>query len=63
MSSNALTDDEPVEVIKKFTFSTKGEKEEIEIAIPEVSPFLKFNASFIQHKNGVWKRCNRLRSA
>lgn len=37
MSSNALTDDQPVESIKKFKFYTKGEKDEIEIAIPEVS--------------------------
>lgn len=37
MSSNALTAEQPVEVIKKFQFSAKGEKEEIEIIIPEVS--------------------------
>lgn len=37
MSSNALTVEQPVEVIKKFQFSAKGEKEEIEIIIPEVS--------------------------
>lgn len=37
MSSNALTDDQPVESIKKFKFYTKNEKDEIEISIPEVS--------------------------
>lgn len=36
MSSNALTAEQPVEVIKKFKFSTKGDKDEIEISIPEV---------------------------
>lgn len=37
MSSNALTVDQPVESIKKFKFYTAGDKEEIEISIPEVS--------------------------
>lgn len=37
MSSNALTVDQPVESIKKFKFYTARDKEEIEIAIPEVS--------------------------
>lgn len=36
MSSNLLTDDQPVEVIKKFKFYTNGDKDEIEIVIPEV---------------------------
>ena len=36
MSSNLVTDDQPVEVIKKFKFYTNGEKDEIEIVIPEV---------------------------
>lgn len=36
MSSNLLTDDQPVEVIKKFKFFTNGDKDEIEIVIPEV---------------------------
>lgn len=36
MSSNLLTDDQPVEVIKKFKFYTSGDKDEIEIVIPEV---------------------------
>lgn len=37
MSSNVLTDDQPDESIKKFKFKTKGDKEEIEITIPEVN--------------------------
>lgn len=36
MSSNILTDEQPVEVIKKFKFYTNGDKDEIEIVIPEV---------------------------
>lgn len=37
MSSNLLTDNQPVESIKKFKFYTKDDKEEIEIVIPEVN--------------------------
>lgn len=37
MSSNVLTDDHSDETIKKFKFKAKGEKEDIEIVIPEVS--------------------------
>lgn len=36
MSSNLVTDDQPVESIKKFKFYTTADKEEIEISIPEV---------------------------
>lgn len=53
MSSNALTADQPVEVIKKFKFSTKGGKEEIEIAIPEVSTLIGSLEQFIENKYGV----------
>lgn len=37
MSSNSVTDDQPVESIKNFRFESKDKKEVIEIAIPEVS--------------------------
>lgn len=37
MTTNSLTEPAPVESIKKFVFSTKGEDEKIEIVIPEVS--------------------------
>lgn len=36
MSSNLLTDEQPVESVKKFKFYTENDKEEIEINIPEV---------------------------
>lgn len=37
MSSNTLTDDHPVESIKKFRFNSPHNRHEIEIAIPEVN--------------------------
>lgn len=56
MSSNVLTE-QPVESIKKFKFSAKGDKEEIEITIPEVNiylfaeqkQFIETNMVFVMH--------------
>lgn len=44
MSSNLVTDDQPVEVIKKFKFHTNGgDKDDIEIVIPEVMTLSIYN--------------------
>lgn len=48
MSSNTLTGEQNVESIKKFKFSTKGDKEELEIAIPEVNIYLYAAKQFIE---------------
>lgn len=53
MSSNTLTADQPVEIIKPFKFSTKDGKEEIDIGIPEVSASVSIFKQFIENKNGV----------
>lgn len=53
MSSNVLTDNQPVESIKKFKFYTRGDKEEIEIVIPEVNDPIFISEAFHCNKYGV----------
>lgn len=54
MSSNVLTDDHLDETIKKFKFKAKGEKEEIEIVIPEVNHVFGYEQIEIQETNMVY---------
>lgn len=59
MSSNAVTDDQPVESIKKFKFFTKVEKDEIEISIPEVSA--RFGLSKLLKQIWCWRSMHFVR--
>lgn len=60
MSSNVLTADQQVESIKKFKFHAVGDKDEIEILIPEVSS-IQFCAetNMVVKSNGFRMKCVR----
>lgn len=47
MSSNVLTADQQVESIKKFKFHAIGDKDEIEILIPEVNNSIWYEINMV----------------
>lgn len=55
MSSNTVTENQLVESIKNFRFNSKDNKEEIEIAIPEVNKLLRLSHSRVLLHRFDWK--------